>query len=240
LPGPDELCPDRDGSWFNRYVQQQQCMFDFHKGLTSSHSYQSPAWSWLALKRPVAYYFETEPNGDYKEVFAAGSPFVWWTSILAMVVVAGSWLRRRRWHRPEGVILAGFLFTYGPWLAAGLLSNRSAVFLFYLLPTIPFMCLALGYVASRLGRSWEARAAISLFSAAALWFFIFYYPLLTKISIPYEDWDKRIWIFDNCDKPPGDPITSVLTQTVGTATTTQSTITTEPNPDVPPDGWCWI
>ena len=235
-----DICPERTGPWVNRLVEQQKCMLRFHKDLTSNHSYQSPAWSWLALKRPVSYYFETDPNGDYKEVFATGSPFVWWTSILALVVVAVAWLRRRDPWRPEGVILAGFAFTYGPWLAAGLFSERSAVFLFYLLPTIPFMCLALGYVASRLGRSWEAKAALGLFSAAAIWFFVFYYPLLTKVPLPQPEWDKRIWIFDNCDKPTGDPTTSFVTETSGGRTNTRATFTTGTNEDLPPTGWCWI
>ena len=242
LPVADEsdICPERTGSWVNRLVEQQKCMLRFHKDLTSNHSYQSPAWSWLALKRPVSYYFETDPNGDYKEVFATGSPFVWWTSILALGVVAVAWLRRRDPWRPEGVILAGFAFTYGPWLAAGLFSERSAVFLFYLLPTVPFMCLALGYVASRLGRSWEAKAAIGLFSAAAIWFFVFYYPLLTKVPLPQPQWDKRIWIFDNCDKPAGDPTTALVTETSGGKTSTRTTFTTGTNDDLPPTGWCWI
>lgn len=242
LPVADggDICPERTGSWANRLVEQQKCMLRFHKDLTSNHSYQSPAWSWLALKRPVSYYFETDPNGDYKEVFATGSPFVWWTSILALGVVAVAWVRRRDPWRPEGVILAGFVFTYGPWLAAGLFSERSAVFIFYLLPTIPFMCLALGYVASRLGRSWEAKAALGLFSAAAIWFFVFYYPLLTKVPLPQPEWDKRIWIFDNCDKPPTDPTTSFVTETTGGKTSTRTTFTTGSDADLPPTGWCWI
>lgn len=238
---PEELCPERTGPWVNRLIQQQKCMLEFHKDLESTHAYQSPAWSWLALKRPVSYYFETDPNGDYKEVFATGSPFVWWTSVLALGAVAVAWVRRRgRADGPEGVILAGFVFTYGPWLAAGLVSDRSAVFLFYLLPTVPFMCLALGYVASRLGSSWEAKAALGLFSAAAIWFFVFYYPLLTKVPLPQPQWDKRIWIFDNCDKPSGDPTTSLVTETVGRKTRTRTTFTTGTSEDLPPNGWCWI
>jgi len=239
LPGPDDLCPERQGAWVTRLAQQQRCMFRFHKDLTSGHSYQSPAWSWLALKRPVSYYFEPDPNGDYKEVFATGSPFVWWTSILALLVVAVAWAKRRG-RGPEGAILAGFVFTYGPWLAAGLFSERSAVFLFYLLPTVPFMCLALGYVASRLGRSWEAKAAIALFVAASMWFFVFYYPLLTKVPLPQPEWDKRIWIFDNCDKPASDPTTSLVTETTGGKTSTRTTFTTGTEDDLPPEGWCWI
>ncbi len=240
LPPGDSLCPDRNGSWVVRYVEQHQCMFGFHRGLESNHSYQSPAWSWLALKRPVSYYFETNPNGDYKEIFATGSPFVWWTSLLALGAVAVSWVRRRDPARPEGVILAGFLFTYAPWLISGLLSDRSAVFLFYLLPTVPFMCLALGYVASRLGRSWEAVAAIGLFSGAAIWFFVFYYPLLTKVPLPQPEWDKRIWVFDNCDKPPTDPATALVTETSDGAVVTRTTFTTGSDQDLPPTGWCWI
>ena len=240
LPGPDDLCPDRKGPWVTRLVQQQQCMLDFHKDLTSNHSYQSPAWSWLALKRPVSYYFETDPNGDYKEIFATGSPFVWWTSVLALLVVAARWGWKRDPWGPEGVILAGFAFTYGPWLLSGLISDRGAVFLFYLLPTVPFMCLALGYIASKLGRSWEAIATVALFSGAAVWFFVFYYPLLAKVPLPQPQWDKRIWIFDDCDKPPVDPTTSLVTETTGTVTSTRTTFTTGSNEDLPPKGWCWI
>ncbi|MDP9069371.1 MAG: phospholipid carrier-dependent glycosyltransferase [Actinomycetota bacterium] len=240
LPPGDGLCPDRNGSWVVRYVEQQQCMFRFHRELESNHSYQSPAWSWLALKRPVSYYFETNPNGDYKEIFATGSPFVWWTSLLALAAVVAAWVRRGDPWRPEGVILAGFLFTYAPWLISGLLSDRSAVFLFYLLPTVPFMCLALGYIASRIGRSWEAIAAIGLFTAAALWFFVFYYPLLTKVPLPQPEWDKRIWVFDNCEKPPADPATAVVTETLDGKVSTRTTFTTGTAEDLPPTGWCWI
>ena len=240
LPGPDDQCPERDGIWVNRLFEQQQCMLGFHKNLESNHSYQSPAWSWLLLKRPVSYYFETDPNGDYKEVFAAGSPFVWWVSLLAMMFIGFRWLRRRNPRGPEGVILAGFVFTYAPWLIAEFFSDRSAVFLFYLLPTIPFMCLALAAVGSSIGRSWEAKAAIGIFLAAALGFFVFYYPLLAKVPLPQEGWDKRIWVFDNCDKPPGEPTTSLVTETKGKKTSTRTTFTTGSNSDLPPKGWCWI
>lgn len=238
--GTDKQCPWREGELAYNLAHHQICMLNFHRTLTSQHSYQSPSWSWLALKRPVSYYFETDPNGDYKEVFATGSPFVWWTSILALIAVAVAWLRRRDPWRPEGVILAGFLSTYAPWLVAGFLSERSAVFLFYLLPTVPFMCLALGYIAAHLGRSWEAKAALGLFSAAAIWFFVFYYPLLTKIPLPQAEWDKRIWVFDDCEKPLGSPITSVVTETSGRELSTRTTFTTGTNEDLPPSGWCWI
>jgi dolichyl-phosphate-mannose-protein mannosyltransferase len=237
LHGPTPTCERADGSWTNQLLQHQRCMFDFHHDLEANHSYQSEPWSWLALKRPVSYYFDTAPNGDYKEVLAAGSPFVWWTSTLALLFVAFRWTRRRDFAAPEGTILAGFAFTYLPWLA--LSSNRSAVFLFYLLPAVPFMCLALGYVASRIGESWEARTATALFGMGAVGLFAFYYPLLADVALPQEQWDKRIWVFDQCERPePSEPLP---TDTTGGRTRTRTTEQTGQNgEDLPPDGWCWI
>ena len=209
----------------------------FHQTLSSSHPYQSPPWSWITIKRPVTYFYQSEdPEGNVREIMATGSPFVWWSSILALLYVSFQWLRRPGLGRAEGVILAGFAFSYGPWL---LPMDRPAVFIFYFVATIPFMCLALGYVASRIGSSWEAKATISIFSVLALGFFAFYHPILTKRPLQSDDWDKRLLFFTDCDKPLG-------TETIETVTEVKngSSITSEEtghvNDDIPPDGWCWI
>jgi hypothetical protein len=101
------------------------------------------------------------------------------------------------------------------------------------------MCLALGYIASVLGTVWEARTAVALFCVTSAAFFAFYYPLLTKQAISREQWDRRIWFFDECDKPQGKLITTTVN-----ATTQGSVIRTETtedsNKDRPPSGWCWI
>lgn len=226
--------PWSEGSWFRGLFARHQYMRDFHAELEATHPYQSPAWSWILLRRPVSYEFSSE--GAYREVFAAGSPLVWWSSLLALVWAAIAWIRRRDFRRPEGLILAGFVFTYGPWLLPQL--GRPAVFLFYLLPTIPFMCLALGYVAARLGDSWEARSAISLFAAGAVALFAFYFPLLTFRGVTQEEWRQRIWRFDNCEKPPGETTTTTITteDDEGSPVVT----TSETSEDRPPEGWCWI
>lgn len=233
-----------EGSWLQAFWDRQKSMLDFHKNLDANHTYQSPPWSWIAIRRPVSYFFCSgadctpgAPEGDYQEIFATGSPLVWWSSAVAMVFVAIAWIRRRDMRRPEGLILAGFVFTYGPWLAP--LSERSAVFIFYLLPTVPFMCLALVWVATKLGESWEARAARGIFAVAAVAMFAWYYPLLAKSSIPEPSWRSRIWVFDNCDKPAGVTTTTQVTVTEnGEVKVSPSETTT--GGDLPPEGWCWI
>jgi dolichyl-phosphate-mannose--protein O-mannosyl transferase len=114
------------------------------------------------------------------------------------------------------VILAGFLVTYGPWLIQQ--SDRSAVFLFYLLPTVPFMYLAIGAVVATLGRSWEARAAVVVVAALAAGSFAFFYPVMAKVPLSAEGWSDRMW-YQTCDRAPPK---------------------TPGGESPPPTGWCWI
>jgi dolichyl-phosphate-mannose-protein mannosyltransferase len=236
LEGDLLAAPWTQGAWLRAFWDEQVASWTFHRELTSTHLYQSPGWSWILLKRPVSYFFETDAAGNYREILATGSPFVWWASIPALLYVAFNWVRRGELARPEGVILAGFLFSYAPWL---LPMNRSAIFIFYFVATLPFMMLAIAYVAIRIGRSWEARAAVALFSIVAVGFFVFYYPLLTKRPLSANDWDRRLLFFQDCDKPEGKQVTKTITETVsGKAVPTTTTSNT--NEDEPPPGWCWI
>ena len=231
--------PWTPGSWFRALWDRHDYMLDFHRDLTSTHGYQSPAWSWLLLKRPVSYFFETAPNGDYKEVIATGSPFVWWTSILAVFYCAVRWFRTRGPGAPEGIIVGGFITMYAPWLLLGLFSPRSAVFLFYLLPVIPFMCLAVAYVVTTIGNTWEAKAAVGVFAVTAIGLFGFYYPIAANVPLPQKDWDRRIWIFDNCDAAERTPTESTVTSITAGRTEITTTLTTGTE-SLPPPGWCWI
>jgi dolichyl-phosphate-mannose--protein O-mannosyl transferase len=226
-----------DGSLLKAFIDRHRYMVDFHANLESHHSYESPAWSWLLLKRPVSYFFETDSQDRYKEIFATGNPFVWWPAVLAVFYAAFRWLRARSNWGPEAVIVLGFIATYVTWFLLSL-TGRSATFLFYVLPTVPFLCLALGYVAARIGRSWEARTAIGLFSLGAIGLFAFYYPLLANVAIPQPEWDRRIWAFDKCDVE-GIETTADVTQTSNGKVTTFAT-TTMTTESLPPKGWCWI
>jgi dolichyl-phosphate-mannose-protein mannosyltransferase len=236
LDGSWTALPWTEGAWPRVFVERQIHMADFHFDLDDTHSYQSPAWSWVLLKRPVAYYFATTPNGDYREIFAAGNPLVWWASLVAMCYVAIAWVARRDPADGAGFILGGFLLTYGPWFV--LLSERSAAFLFYLLPSVPFMCLALAYSLAGISSAILRRTAAGAFMALTMALFAFYYPLLAAVPIPVEEWEDRLWVFDQCTKPRGVPVTSTSTTTVkGTAR--EVTEVTNSSDDLPPTGWCW-
>lgn len=236
LEGRVLAAPWSERSWVQTFVDRQDYMLTTHVNLEATHAYQSPAWSWILVKRPVSYFYEQTEGGDSREVLALGSPIVWWASIPAIGFVAFNWIRRRDLRRPEGIILAGWLTTYLPWLVQQ--TDRSAIFLFYLLPTVPFMCLALGYVARALGTRWEARTALVAFALAAVVSFAYFYPVMAELPLSREQWDGRIW-FESCDRAPASVSTSTVIDRRRLATITRTELTTE-NESPPTKGWCWI
>ena len=162
-------------------------------------------------------------GGSYREILALGNPAVWWPGLLALGAMFVSW-GRSGWGlgRPEPVILASAVATYLPWLI--LSGDRSQTFLWYFLPTVPFLCLALGTLAARAWDRMAGRVAVITYGAVVLASFAFYVPLLTALPLDPDAWRTRI-LFRDCDRN-GAP-----TQSLPDDSTSQGE---------PPQGWCWI
>ena len=222
MPGAILALPWQTGSVWRGIWDHQQAMLDFHTTLGGDHPYQSPPWSWPLLRRPVAYWFSDE-GGAYREILALGNPLVWWTGLVALVVLGVAWWRAR-WplDGPEPVILAAAISTFLPWLV--LSGDRSQTFLWYFLPTVPFLGLAIGVLAAWAWQRTAGRVAVVAYGTLVVASFAFYVPVLTALPLDPDAWRMRI-LFDDCERPDG---------------------VTQPLPDdsssegVPPDGWCWI
>jgi dolichyl-phosphate-mannose-protein mannosyltransferase len=214
--------PWREGSVWRGILEHQLAMLRFHLGLAGDHPYESAPWSWILLERPVAYSFASS-TGTYREVLAIGNPLTWWPGAIALLAVAVRWVRAGAGlARPEVVLLVAALSTYLPWLV--LSGSRSQVFIWYLLPTIPFLYGALGLWAALAWSSLPGRIVASLAAVAVAASFVFFYPVLTAAPLTPDDWQSRIW-FTDCTRP-GAPTLTV------------------PNDEIdrgpPPTGWCWI
>jgi dolichyl-phosphate-mannose-protein mannosyltransferase len=187
-----EMCGPIKGLW-----QYHAETLKFHNGLSSPHKYQSHTWGWLLLARPVSYFYTSPKTGYSRAVLAIGTPAIWWASIFALGATFWKWISARDWR--AAYILAGFAATYLPWFWSDM--NRRTMFLFYALPALPFMCLALAYVAglvigprtaSTERRFWGA-CAVGAYVAVVLWNFYFMYPVLAGKIIPYSSWQLRMW-----------------------------------------------
>lgn len=222
------------GSAWRAILQHQSAMLHFHLGLPGDHPYESPPWSWLLLKRPVVYFFAADGNA-HREILAVGNPLTWWGGALGMIALAVRWVRRgAALARPEPVLLAAAVGAYLPWLV--LSGSRSQVFIWYVLPTIPFLCAGLGLIAAIAWSSIRGRIAIGLAVVAVAVSFWFFFPVLTAQPLNAAEWRSRVWFWD-CARPGSPAITMPHEQTSYWLRLLEN-FAVETGP--PPSGWCWI
>jgi dolichyl-phosphate-mannose--protein O-mannosyl transferase len=221
--------PWREGSWFYDVARHQLAMARFHFGLEGQHPYESPSWTWFLLKRPVAFWFfdftPTVPSSvptpplEYEHVLALGSPLAWWPALVVFGWLGWRWVRGGR-DLGASVLLVGALSAYLPWLVLGF--ARSQIFIWYVLPALPFLYAAVGIAATR-WRGW-ARGIVVLIVAASVAGFLFFWPIATAQPLAPDDWRLRMW-FTDCERP-GAPTLELPDDEINTGP--------------PPDGWCWI
>ncbi|HEU0130705.1 MAG TPA: phospholipid carrier-dependent glycosyltransferase [Mycobacteriales bacterium] len=186
--------PDHCGA-IAGFVKYHQEILHFHVKLHSPHPYASRPFGWLLLARPVLYVYESPVKGTSQAVLGIGTPAIWWTSILALIGCLWGWVSRRDWR--AAFILVAFGAGYLPWFWP---PDRTE-FLFYALPAVPFLCLALAYCAGLvLGRRGDSPArrqtgvvVVGAYALLVVVNFFYLYPVLAARVIPYEAWHSRMW-----------------------------------------------
>ena len=181
--------------------------FHFHTGdylAAQTHDYQSQAWGWLALDRPVSVAVKLDLPADQcgaaasssclRETLILGNPAVWWPGLAASVGAILAWIASRDWRWSVPVL--GLLATWAPWLP---ITDRP-IFSFYAVASLPFMIIALCLVidvARRHLRSprgrysvWLAGGALTTAVVIGFWYF---FPIWTYELIPYDAWRDRMW-----------------------------------------------
>ncbi|MBI4259601.1 MAG: phospholipid carrier-dependent glycosyltransferase [Actinobacteria bacterium] len=176
---------------------RQQGMFEFHFHLSQfkdsgepSHPYMSRPWTWIILKRPVAYFYE-DPG---TEILGIGNPVVFWLSVAALPWAAYAWAARKDWR--GGLVVLGVAVQYLPWIFFG-----RPQFLFYMTPVTPFLVLADALFLRDLAgiRPAGARSrpffpvAVGLVALSVL-VFAWMWPVLTAYPLSKDAWSLRIWL----------------------------------------------
>ncbi|MFD6417384.1 dolichyl-phosphate-mannose--protein mannosyltransferase [Streptomyces sp. NPDC060194] len=193
--------------WLRSLWHYETQVWNFHVGLTDPHRYQSNPWAWLVDARPVSFFYESpKPGVDgcpasasgecAREVLALGTPLLWWAACVAVLYVLWRWAFRRDWR--AGAIACGVAAGYLPWFQY----QERTIFSFYAVVFVPFLCLAVTMlVGALLGprTSTELRRTTGAIAAGVLvlliiWNFIYFWPIYTGTSIPYDSWQNRMWL----------------------------------------------
>jgi dolichyl-phosphate-mannose--protein O-mannosyl transferase len=186
--------------------EYHRAAYDFHKGLTSKHTYQSWPWQWLLLGRPVAFYWSGDgPCGSPQcasEVLLLGTPLLWWSFVPALAGLSWLGFARRDWR--AGAIGLSAATGILPWFQWEL-ADRT-MFYFYALPAEPFLVMAVVYVIGALIGPAPARDAMipdrrligsviaGIYLAAVALCFAYFYPIYTGRVLTYAGWWARMWL----------------------------------------------
>ncbi|MEV5497461.1 phospholipid carrier-dependent glycosyltransferase [Nonomuraea fuscirosea] len=191
------------------WVHYQWQVFTFHSGLETSHPYMSEPWQWPLLLRPVAFYYEGRQNvcgpgvKDCSEaVLGVGTPVIWFGAVAALVALIAWYFSSRDWR--AGAVLLAYAMGWLPWFYFAIADNRT-MFLFYAIPMVPFMVLAITLCAGLLIgtsrptikgvvplRRTAGAAAVGAFALLALINFWWLHPVLSAEVLPYLDWKARM------------------------------------------------
>ncbi|MGI8427121.1 MAG: phospholipid carrier-dependent glycosyltransferase [Actinomycetota bacterium] len=165
----------------------QDRMLDYHLTLNAKHTYQSKAWSWPLVLRPVAYFYE-EKAGESTEVIALGNLATWWGSLAALAWLIYSSLSK--W-RPQRLILVAWVAQYLPWLVVS-----RPLFFFYMTPAVPFMMigLAVALAAAWRYRKWTRWLVLAYLVLGVGAMLVFFYPVIEGVQISRDMWQNHMWI----------------------------------------------
>ncbi|MCH4209874.1 dolichyl-phosphate-mannose--protein mannosyltransferase [Bifidobacterium sp.] len=184
------------------FVQYHVQMWQFHTTLDSPHAYKANPLTWPLQVRPTSFYWEKLPGHPglcslspssqcVSAVTSLGNPLIWWLGSLCVIVgIIVAITKRGDWK--IWAVLAGFL---GGWLPWAQYLNRTT-FTFYCIVILPWIVLAICYVADWLQecisrRAWKISVGVILGLIALTT--LFFYPIWTAMPVPYEFWLDHMW-----------------------------------------------
>lgn len=190
------------GNLWGAFWNYQVTMFRYHSTLEATHSFASSWYEWPLDIRPI-WYFAGDTQEGYSTISAFGNPLLWWAGIPALGAAACLWWKERfRW---AGLVLAGFLSVYLPWVLVPRLT-----FIYHYFTAVPFLVVALCGVFSQLyQRGGFARQLtfpggiqcsgatllLAAFTAACLLLFAVYFPVLSG-SPTTRDYANALELFE--------------------------------------------
>lgn len=175
-------------------------MLSFHISLVEKHSYQSNPWSWLIMGRPTSFFYEAPKSCGVsdcaQEVLALGTPILWWTGTVAIVITLSLWLRTLFAHKSDvalSIIALGIIAGYLPWFFI----QQRTMFTFYAIIFEPYLILAILYCAKELLigaiKSALSQGIVLLITLLIFLNFIYFLPLFTGEVITYQEWHSYMW-----------------------------------------------
>lgn len=177
-------------------VTMQVNAYLYHAHLNATHPYASQWWTWPLDIRPILYYADYGYAGTVRTaaiITSLPNPIILWLGLFTVPFVG--WLAYRERNRAYALVVLTYLAQWLPWARSPRIAWE---YHFYV--NIPLICLCTAVAMRWLWihyRDWDARAVrvaiAGYFGLVVLWF-IYFYPILSGMTIPYASWMERMWL----------------------------------------------
>ncbi len=166
------------------FLADLKTIWQLQHAIPVEHNYQSSAWQWPLMLRPIWYGYRDAGEGLTRAVFCLGNPFLMIGGLLSLLY--SGW----HWYRTGSLLACLCVIFYTGFYGFWFLTARGAAFHYYYFPPLLFLLLSLGENGSALWTSRRGWAVVIL--AVAVLFFIYYLPVLTGIALPITPY-LRYW-----------------------------------------------
>ncbi|HEX5273767.1 MAG TPA: glycosyltransferase family 39 protein [Candidatus Rubrimentiphilum sp.] len=185
-------------------VYRQYSMFMYHDTLKATHPYASAFWTWPIDLRPIAYYWNDSRTGIaaaqstaccVSEIISLPNPLILWPG-LACVPIVGFLAWRER-NKGYALLVIAYLLQWLPWAR-----SPRITFIYHFYVDIPIIVLCNVIILQRIWQlgeasadgKWLSRVAVCGYVAAVVAAFIWFYPVLAAVPIPWDHWSHRMWL----------------------------------------------
>lgn len=155
----------------------QRYMFNYHRGLTATHSFSSSWWSWPLILKPIWYYGGVNsPRGMRSTIASFGNPLIWWPGIATVFAAVISAIRKNK----ACILLSLAIFAqYLPWAAISRIT-----FIYHFFPVIPFVMLTIVYCIKVLMENGLPEHCVYAYLAVIAFVAIMFYPAVSGLTVP--------------------------------------------------------
>ena len=173
------------GSTLTDFFNLHKQIYWYQTGLTATHSFQSTAWQWPLLIRPVWFHVKYL-SSSIANIYNLGNPLIFWAGLLAFFYAL--FKKDIFQHIKNSTLIKKYLLISYLFLFLPFIFSPRIMFLHHYLPALPFLCLILA------AAIYPYRRLTLTFLTLAFITFIFFYPLNTAIPIPKDILNYWFWL----------------------------------------------
>lgn len=159
------------------FFHLHQQIYWYQTSLTATHGYQSSAWQWPFLIRPVWFHVQYFKD-SVAHIYNLGNPAIFWGGLVALGFRTFSGLQRAK----RLILLTSYFLLFIPWLF-----SPRILFLHHYLPALPFLCLIIAQTI------YQNKKLTTYYLALTAVLFLFFYPLNTAIPISNKIINLWFW-----------------------------------------------